>query len=81
VNRRVGWGTHLSKGSSMTIRMVVDITPTIPRLREMHKSWYEFGFMSCMCISMRQCGWLLLDDVDDLSYLSKMCVNIYRQCE
>jgi hypothetical protein len=45
VNRRVGQGTYLSKGSSMTIRMVVDITPTIPRLREMGKSWYEFGFI------------------------------------
>jgi hypothetical protein len=38
-----GQGTHLSKGSSMTLQTVVDITPTIPRLREMRKSWYEFG--------------------------------------
>jgi hypothetical protein len=75
-NRRVGQGTHLSKGSSMTIWMVVDITPTISYLREMRKSWYEFGFMSCMCISMRQCRWLILDDVDDLSYVSKICVNV-----
>jgi hypothetical protein len=80
VNMRAGWGTQLSKGSSMTILTVVDITPTIPRLREMRKSWYEFDFMSCMCISMRQCGWLLLYDVDDLSYVSRVCVNVYRQC-
>jgi hypothetical protein len=64
----------------MTLWMVVEITPTFPRLREMHKSWYEFSFMSCMCISMRQCGWLLLDDVDDLSYVSKICMNVYRRC-
>jgi hypothetical protein len=78
VNRRAGWGTHFSKGSSTTLRMVVDITWAIPCLHEMRKSWYEFGFMSCMCMSMRQCGWLLLDDVDDLSYASKICVNLYR---
>jgi hypothetical protein len=53
LNRRTIRGTHLSKGSSTTIQMEVDITPTIPSLREMGKSWYEFGFMSCMCISMR----------------------------
>jgi hypothetical protein len=79
VNRRAGRGTHLSKGTSMTLWMVVDITPTIPRLCEIHKSWYEFSFMLCMCISMRQCGWLVLDDVDDLSYVSKIRVNVYRQ--
>jgi hypothetical protein len=62
-NRRAGRGTHLSKGSSMTIRTIVGITPIISRLREMCKSWYEFSFISCMCISTRQCGWLLLDDV------------------
>jgi hypothetical protein len=80
VNRSTGHGTYLSKGSSMTIRTVVDITLTILRLREMRKSWYEFDFMSCMCISMRQYWWLLLDDVDDLSFVSKICVNVYRQC-
>jgi hypothetical protein len=80
VNRRASWGTHLSKGFSTTIRTLVDITTTIPCLREMRKSWYEFGFMSCMCICMRQCRWLLLDDVNDLSYVSKICVNVYRQC-
>jgi hypothetical protein len=29
-------------------------TSNNPAPREMCKSWYEFGFMSC--ISMRQCG-------------------------
>jgi hypothetical protein len=48
VNRRVGRGTHLFMGSSTTLRTVVDITQTIPHLREMRKSWYEFGFMSCI---------------------------------
>jgi hypothetical protein len=80
VNRRAGRRTHLSKGSSTTIWTVVDITPTILCLREMRKSWYEFGFISCMCISMRKCGCLLLDDVDDLSYVLKIRVNVYRQC-
>jgi hypothetical protein len=35
-NWSVGQGIHLSKGSSMIIRMMVDITPTISRLHEMH---------------------------------------------
>jgi hypothetical protein len=80
VNRRAGRGTHLSKGSSTIIQMIVDITPIISCLCEMSKSWYELSFMPCMCISMRQCGSLLLDNVDDLSYVSKICVNVYRQC-
>jgi hypothetical protein len=38
VNRRAGRGTHLFKGSSTTLWMVVDITQIIPCLHEMHKS-------------------------------------------
>jgi hypothetical protein len=44
VNRRVGRGNHLSKDSLMTLQMVVDITRTIRRPREMRKSSYEFRF-------------------------------------
>jgi hypothetical protein len=80
VNRRVGRETHLPKGSLMTLRTVVNITWITPRLREMRKSWYEFSFMSCMCMSLKQSGRLLLDDVVDLSYVSKICVNVYWQC-
>jgi hypothetical protein len=50
VNMRVGRGTHLFKVSSITLRMVLDITQTILRLCEMRKSWYEFSFMLWMCI-------------------------------
>jgi hypothetical protein len=39
VNGRVGRRTHLFKGSSTTLQTVVDITWTIPRLRDMRKSW------------------------------------------
>jgi hypothetical protein len=44
----------------MTLRTVVDITRIISRLCEMRKSWYEFGFMSFMCMSVRQFGWLAI---------------------
>jgi hypothetical protein len=37
VNKRAGQGTHLSKGSSTTLRMVVDVTQITPRLCEMRK--------------------------------------------
>jgi hypothetical protein len=38
-----------------------------------------FNFMSCMCMSMRQCGCLLLEDAYS-SYVSTMCVNVYLTC-
>jgi hypothetical protein len=72
-NRRAGRGTHLSKGSSTTVRAVVDITPTISHLHEMRKSCslYVYVWMSVLChmvyvcetmwmicyMFVRQCGW------------------------
>jgi hypothetical protein len=56
-NRRAGQGTHLSKGSSTTIRTVVDITPTISHLREMHKSCslYVYVWMCVLCHMVYVC--------------------------
>jgi hypothetical protein len=56
-NRRAGQGTHLSKGSSTTIRTVVDITATISHLREMHKSCslYVYVWMCVLCHMVYVC--------------------------
>jgi hypothetical protein len=66
----MGSNRRCSEPSSSTSRSpLIDLPRTSRKIRT-HPT-IKFGFMSCMCISMRQCPWLILDDVDDLSYLSK----------
>jgi hypothetical protein len=71
VNWRAGWGTHLSKGSSMALRMVVEITPTIPRLYEMCKSYslYVYVWMCVLCHMVYVCGTMWM-----------ICCIFFRQC-
>jgi hypothetical protein len=77
VNRRAGRGTHLSKGTSMTLWTIVGITRTILRLCEMRKSYslyvYETMCILCQwCMFVRQYGWYVIclwDNVDDVVYV------------
>jgi hypothetical protein len=74
VNWRAGRGTHLSKGSSSTLRTIVDITRTILRLHEMRKSCSLY-----VCVTMWMiCCMFVSDNVDDMVYVwDKVDDNIY----
>jgi hypothetical protein len=70
VNRRVGRGTHLSKGSSMTLQQSYASMRCVSLDSFYVYAWDNvFGFMSCVCMSMRQCRWLICvwvwDNMDD----------------
>jgi hypothetical protein len=70
-NRREGRGTHFSKGSSMTIRMVVDITPTISHLHVMCKSCslYVYVWICVLCHMVYVCETMWM-----------ICCMFARQC-